>query len=115
MNRLGKVNLSWSGNFAYAIGLIATDGNLSPDGRHINLTSKDEEMVLNFKGCLSVNNKIGKKSRGGDLTNKKYFVIQIGDNNFYDFLLSLGLTPAKSKTIGPLKIPSVYFKDFLRG
>ena len=38
--------MQWNHDFAYAIGLITTDGNLSPDGRHINLTSKDEEIIL---------------------------------------------------------------------
>ena len=43
------------------------------------------------------------------------FVIQFGDRIFYDFLISLGITPAKSKTIASLKIPEKYFADFLRG
>jgi len=30
----------WSADFAYAVGLLTTDGSLSIDGRHINLTSK---------------------------------------------------------------------------
>ena len=114
MKRLSKVNTEWSPSFAYAIGLIATDGNLSKDGRHINLTSKDEEMILTFKRCLSITNKIGLKTRGGSKI-KKYFQVQFGDKNFYEFLLSLGLMPAKSKTIGALKIPEEYFADFLRG
>jgi len=114
MKRLNKVNKEWSPELAYAIGLIATDGNLSSDQRHIYMTSKDEEMILNFKKCLKLDNKIGKKARGGSI-DKKYFVLQFGDKNFYDFLLGIGLTPAKSKTLGILNIPQVYFADFLRG
>jgi hypothetical protein len=34
-----KVRIEWSPEFAYAIGLIATDGCLYNDGRHINFTS----------------------------------------------------------------------------
>ena len=37
--RKNKVKIIWNNNFAYAIGVIATDGNLSPDLRHINITS----------------------------------------------------------------------------
>ena len=44
----GKVKIEWSPDFAYAIGLITTDGNLSPDGRHVNFTSKDLELIKNF-------------------------------------------------------------------
>ena len=115
MKRLNKVKIEWSPGFAYAIGLITTDGNLSPDGRHINLTSKDEELIVKFKACLGLENKIGRKSRGANSENKKYFVVQFGDKNFYNFLLSLGLKPAKSKTLESIKIPQKYFSDFLRG
>lgn len=114
MKRLNKVKIEWSSSFAYTIGLLATDGNLSKDGRHINMTSKDEEMIALFKKCLNIQNKIGRKSRG-KLKEKKYFQIQFGDKNFYDFLVSIGLTPAKSKTLGPLKILDKYFADFFRG
>ncbi len=114
MRRLSKVKIEWSQNFSYAIGLITTDGNLSTDGRHINMTSKDEELITTFKKCLAINNKIGRKSRGGS-KDKKYFVVQFGDKNFYEFLVGLGLMPNKSKYLGNLKIPQKYFADFLRG
>jgi len=110
----GKVKIKWDPYFAYAIGLITSDGNLSPDGRHISLTSKDYEIVKNFIQALSLTVKIGKKSRGGE-EEKKYFVVQFGDVLFYDFLVKIGLTPAKSKTLKLVKIPKEYFFDFLRG
>ena len=114
MKPLAKVKSVWSPNFAYIIGLITTDGNLSPDGRHLNFTSKDLELAALFKKILGLTNKIGKKSRGGD-EEKKYYVVQFGDINFYRFLLSIGLMPNKSKILSSLKIPDKYFKDFLRG
>ena len=109
-----KVKIKWSPQFAYAIGLITTDGNLSPDGRHINFTSKDREQILTFKRCLKIDNKVGRKARASEKF-KKYYVIQFGDRNFYQFLLAIGLTPRKSRTIGALMIPKKYFLDFLRG
>lgn len=54
------------------------------------------------------------KARGGE-SEKKYYVLQFGDVNFYKFLLEIGLTPRKSKTIGRLNIPDEFFYDFLRG
>ncbi len=114
MRRLSKVKIEWSPNFSYAIGLITTDGNLSTDGRHMNMTSKDEELVTTFRKCLGINNKVGRKSRGGS-KDKKYFVVQFGDKNFYEFLVGLGLMPNKSKSLCDIKIPSLYFPDFLRG
>lgn len=112
--RKSKVKLEWSHDFAYAIGLITADGNLSPDLRHINFTTKDLDLAHTFRRCLGLSNKIGTKARGGS-TVKEYFVVQFGDKNFYDFLLSIGLTKAKSKTLGELIIPTPFFADFLRG
>ena len=114
MKRLSKVQIAWSSNLAYVIGVIATDGNLSPNGRTVNITSKDLEMIENIKACLHVNNKIGRKGSGSTL-GKPYYVLQIGDINFYIFLEKIGLTKAKSKTISSLQIPQKYFFDFLRG
>lgn len=114
MKPQSKVNTTWSPILAYAIGLLATDGNLSTDGRHINFTSKDKDQVENFKLCLNLSNKIGRKARGGE-TEKKYYVLQFGDVHFYQFLASIGLRPNKSKTLKSLKIPDKYVFDFLRG
>lgn len=114
MRPMGKVQTHWSPSFAYAIGLLTTDGNLSPDGRHINFTSKDSELIESFKKCLNLSNKIGMKARGSE-QEKKYYVLQFGDVLFYNFLLGIGLTPRKSLTLTSLLIPSQYFFDYLRG
>ena len=114
MNPQNKVDITWSPDFAYALGLLTTDGSLSKDGRHISFTSKDKEQIKNFKFSLKLNNKIGRKSRGGE-TEKKYYVLQFGDITFYKFLLSIGLMPNKSKILSDLQIPNKYFFDFLRG
>lgn len=109
-----KVSRTWSPQLAYAVGLITTDGNLSSSGRHIGFTSKDEELALLYKEALALKNKLGKKARGGSSV-KKYFVVQFGDIAFYEFLLNLGLTPRKSRTLKSLEIPHRYFAAFLRG
>jgi len=110
-----QVSTKWSQNLAYAIGLIASDGCLSKDGRHIEFTSKDIQLSKTFKKCLGLKHiKIGFKNSSYN-KKKLYSRIQFGDVNFYNFLLSIGLTPAKSKTLGKLEIPKKYFPDFLRG
>lgn len=107
-----KVRLEWSSNFAYALGLIASDGSLSKDGRHIVLTSIDIDQLKNFVHCLRIQSSI-RAYKGSD--GKTASRVQIGDVLFYKFLQGIGLTPAKSKTIGPLQIPQEFFFDFLRG
>lgn len=110
-----KVNISWSNNSAYAIGLITTDGNLSKDGRHIVFVSKDLSLVKLFKKCLKLKNRISIKTSGYSKGKGKYYFIQFGNVTFYRKLLSIGLSPNKSKTIKELTIPKRYFADFLRG
>ena len=53
-------DIIWDNNFAYGIGLIASDGCLSSDKRHIEFSSKDLELVINVKKSFSLKNKIGK-------------------------------------------------------
>ena len=113
MKPQNKVKIKWSPEFAYAIGLITTDGNLSPDRRHFDFTSKDIDQIKTFMKCLGIKNKIGVKTSGS--FKKKSNRVQFGDVNFYKFLLSIGLTPNKSKTLGRIEIPGKYFFDFLRG
>ena len=105
-------NSGWSPDLAWAIGLIATDGNLSPDGRHLVVRSKDYDMLETLRRCLRLTNRITATSngRGG-----YYHTLQWSDRAFYRWLLQLGLTPAKSLTLRPLAIPDDYFADFFRG
>ncbi|HXK31900.1 MAG TPA: LAGLIDADG family homing endonuclease [Candidatus Paceibacterota bacterium] len=114
MHPLKKVNCVWSSPFTYAIGLFTADGCLSSDGRHLEFNSKDKEQVLNFVKCFGLSNKISKKARAQEKI-KKYYRIQFGDVQFYNFLKSIGLSSAKSKILQKLKIPQEFFPDFLRG
>lgn len=110
----GRVKVIWSPNFAYAIGLIVSDGNLSPDGRHVSFSSKDKEMIQNYLIALDIDVPVKMKASGYKV-DKKYFLVQFGDVLFYNFLVSIGLMPNKSKIIGKIEIPNEYFFDFLRG
>ena len=106
------INLKWRSELAYVVGLIASDGCLSKDGLLIDLTSKDREQLYNYSKCLGINFKIGSKWNS---VGNRILRIQFKNRIFYDFLLSVGLTPKKSLTIGKLAIPDKYFFDFLRG
>jgi hypothetical protein len=108
----GKVNIAWSPNFAYAIGLLVTDGCLSKDGRHIDLTSIDREQLQNFNRALGINVPISTKYSGAGRSGLR---IQFSDVAFYNFLVSIGFTPKKSKTVQEIQMPGEYFFDFIRG
>tara|TARA_Y100000310_G_C20520668_1_gene733509 strand:+ start:361 stop:1059 length:699 start_codon:yes stop_codon:yes gene_type:complete len=109
-----NVTTSWSRELAYVVGLITADGCLSKDGRHIEFTSKDKELVYTFRRCLNLKNTVGKKI-SGYTGRKDYYRIQFGDVHFHTWLQKIGLSPRKSKTVGKLRIPKRYFFDFLRG
>ena len=85
----------WSPDIAYVVGLIATDGCLSGDGRHVMFTSKDIEQIGHFKLIIGSFCKIGFTRN----TRSEAFRITISDVQFYDWLMSIGLTPHKSLTI----------------
>jgi hypothetical protein len=102
---------AWSPSIAWTVGLMATDGNLSR--RHaLSITSKDRDLLDTVKDCLGLTNALGvtTNGRGG-----RYWKLQWRDRRFYEWLTVVGLTPAKSLTLGPLAVPDEFFADFLRG
>ncbi len=107
-----KKEYVWNEDISYIAGLIASDGCLYNDGRHINFTSKDIELVKALIEILHLKSKISLKQSG--FGTWAYFV-QFSDVSLYDFLASAGIGPAKSKTIHEVLVPTEYFGDFLRG
>ena len=106
--------MEWTKNFAYAIGLFTADGCLSSDNRHLEFCSKDEEQVLNFVKCLNLSNRITKKTRAKEKV-KKYYRVQFGNKDLYNFLCSIGLSSRKSLILEKVIVPKEFFADFLRG
>ena len=103
---------AWSHSIAYSVGLMTSDGCLSRDGRHLDLTSVDIEQLENFSKALGRTFVISDKT---NTSNTPAYRVQFSDVAYYDFLLAAGLTPAKSKTISTLTIPDDFYADFLRG
>jgi hypothetical protein len=103
---------AWSSALAYAVGLMATDGNLGQDGRHLAMTSKDMNLLETLRRCLRLRASITPTVSGLGLW---YWHIQWSDRSLHEWLRGLGLTPAKSLTLGPLAIPDEHFADFFRG
>lgn len=107
-----KKTYEWNAEIAYIAGLIAADGYMSTSGRHINVTSTDLEILENVCSILRLNVKVGTKKNGFGGYGS---YVQFGDVALYDFFLNAGITPAKSKTILKVNVPSLYYCDFLRG
>ncbi len=107
-----KKDYQWSPEMAYLLGLFASDGCLVNNGRHLNIVSIDYEIMEYCQSILGKRSKI--RIKYGQFNTPAY-VWQFSDVSLYDFLMRAGLTSAKSKTIGPLLLPTIYYRDFLRG
>lgn len=101
----------WRPELSYAVGLIATDGNRSRDGRHLSVVSADRELLETLKTCLALQNRICDKYNG----DRRCYRLQWSDRVFYDDLVRVGLHPAKTLTLEQLRIPEATFADFFRG
>jgi len=112
MRYRSKRTYVWSQAIAYSVGLITSDGCLQKDGRHIDLTSVDIDQLENF--CLAIGRPINVTQKFNS-SQQPASRVQFSDVAYYDFLLSVGLTPNKSKTMNALRIPDEFYADFLRG
>ena len=98
--------------FWYFVGLVATDGCLYQDGRHVEITAKEKAYLYTLRKTLNLRSNVYEKKNGrGQIAHH----IQICSTLLYAKLIELGLTPKKSLTIGPLHVPDHGFADFLRG
>ena len=104
--------ITWSAELAWVVGLIATDGNLSVNGRALTVTSKDKDLLETMQKCLGLNRGLGRTLGGGG---REYLRLQWKDRTLYGWLTTIGLMPTKSLRLGPLTVPDEYFPDFLRG
>jgi hypothetical protein len=102
----------WTPEIAYAVGLIATDGNLSPSGRHVSVSSAEREVLETFLRCVHRRAKIGNVKGGYGSHGLR---VQLGDIGLYRWLLSIGLTPRKSLTLGAINVPDDVLAHLLRG
>ena len=113
-HKLPEKVFEWNSCVAYAVGLLVTDGCLSTDKRHIIMRSSDLQLLETFKKCLNLSNKICQTFHDG-WAKKPAYKIQFGNVQLYNWLLKIGLFPAKTYTIGKIEVPDKYFFDFLRG
>lgn len=103
--------LCWTASLAYAVGLVATDGCLST-GRHIYFDSNDEQLVQTF--LRSVGRPVKYTARTTRIGGIAYRA-SISDVELYRWLESVGLTPAKSLTLGAIDVPDEYLMALIRG
>jgi hypothetical protein len=104
--------IEWSDAMAYVVGLTATDGCLVTGRRQINFKSQDRDLVALYLSLLGRTNTIGaQRTRAGGIA----YYTQFGDAAWYAWLRTIGLSPRKSLTLGPIDVPDAYLFPALRG
>ncbi|MGH2451863.1 MAG: LAGLIDADG family homing endonuclease [Candidatus Limnocylindria bacterium] len=103
---------AWSDEIAYVVGLIATDGCLIDDGRHIDFTTADRQLAETFLACLGRRLAVGVSHRKGP---RPVYRVQVGDVRLYRWLVQIGLTPRKSLTLGAIDVPDEFLLPLVRG
>jgi len=104
--------LDWSDEMAYIVGLTATDGCLFTGTRKINFKSEDRQLVETYLSVLGRTNRVKQaKTNAGGIV---YFT-EFHDSRLYEWFRSVGLTPRKSLTLGPIEVPDQYVVPLARG
>ena len=105
----------WSPELAYVVGLVTAEGNLKKVHRNtVSFPSTDRELIETYQRCLGVSLHVYTQHRPGCLPRHQ---VTLSGPAYRGFLEGVGLTPAKTKerTLGALKVPDEFFRDFLRG
>jgi hypothetical protein len=105
---------SWSPEMAYVLGLYATDGCISElhGTKTITLASVDLELLQKIQFSLSSTYPIRNRSNN---KNSNIYVFSFANEEMFQDLLDLGVTPRKSLTIAFPNVPSNYIRHYIRG
>ncbi|MFZ3100102.1 MAG: LAGLIDADG family homing endonuclease [Minisyncoccales bacterium] len=106
----------WTPEMAYVLGFFSADGSMIKNKRgacFIEFEITDKELLKKIKEALGSNHKISERKRNEKW--KTSYRLQIGSGKIFKDLLSMGITPNKSKTICLPDVPDNCFSHFTRG
>ena len=108
LSKAGPVDTTWTPLLAYAVGLIATDGNLSPSAKSTNVVSAETDLLEAFKRCIPRAGRIGPHGPTA-------WHVTVSSVDFYRWLLTVGLMPRKSLVLADIQVPDAHLIDLARG
>lgn len=119
---------SWSPEMAYVLGVIYSDGNLEPGSARdpsrksgkstkVEISQKEPELLLKVQALMDSDAPLyySRTREYEGIRASEIYRLAISNEKIFDDLLSLGLTPAKSKTLTFPKIPQECVRHFIRG
>lgn len=107
------MTIGWSPRLAYAVGLIATDGCLYGDGRHIAFISKDDDQMRTLLSLVDrphIRYRREESEFGGWAYRGQFSYASL-----YRWLLTVGLMPRKSLVLGAIDVPDEHLMSLIRG
>src|SRR5690242_12718731 len=112
----------WTPEFAYAVGLIATDGFVT-ERNTIGFSSVDAELVDLLERAVGYRvhrhviqpSQVKPNERLGIVPRRPVYMARIYNSELRDVLLEIGIMRRKSLTLGPLRVPTDLFFDLVAG
>jgi hypothetical protein len=102
---------TWSHEMAFILGLICSDGHVSQkhDGNRVGITlhKDDRYLIQDIYNAMESTHKVYRT--------KNVAILNIENKHIYSDLIKLGIQPAKSKTIGNIKVPKEFIASFILG
>ena len=110
---------TWTSEMSYVLGYVVADGCISASKDRkknpftFNITSVEKKHLYRIRKTLRSEHKISKKSTGkpGEIG----YQLQIRNPILTKDLMGLGILPRKTQNLNFIKVPQIYFPDFVRG
>lgn len=100
----------WSNEMAWVLGMFLTDGCMTGGSFSISFAQKDTSILDKIENAMDAD-----CYRTTPTVTRKTPSIIINSKKIYSDLLELGLTPAKSLTVGLPDVPKEFMPSFVRG